>query len=90
MVVLAQTHWKRLHIPVVDQHCKAFFACIQFHSSVGLTLMTFKLLSAPSGKDSFVWLPLSSHKGFCQSRCTKEERDSIQKYQRSFMEPTEI
>jgi len=72
MIVLAQTHWKRLLVPVVKLHCKVFFACIQIHSSVGLTLMTFELPPAPSGKDSFVWPPLSSQKGFCQSRRIEE------------------
>lgn len=59
MIVLTQTHWKRLLVLVVELHCKVFFACIQIHSSVGLTLMTFELPPAPSGKEGLLCVAVS-------------------------------
>lgn len=72
---LTQQPWKRPQIPVVELHTNAFFASIQFHSTVGLinpTEGTLALPSAPSGKDSLVWLPLTSHKGLCNSSCIEK------------------
>lgn len=90
---LTQKPWKRPQIPVVELHTDAFFASIQFHSSVRLINPTegaLALPSAPSGKDSWMWLTLTSHKELCNSSCIEKERDSIQKYYRIFMDSTKM